>query len=552
LRVAVIDGYTDEPAGLGVPPYLGTHPRYAYGAAVEAGAEEVRYIPIERVRSNEVDLNRFDVVVGICGVHTPGRYLGAEPADLEEMVNILEGLDAITVLGGPAAQAGHGRIGGERPQVDTGEVDIVATGDVEAVVYELVRTGSPEGVDPETERTVDDLRRFAVKGAPAAREHVDYPHLIAEIETYRGCVRFVSGGCSFCTEVPRYGAPEYRPPKHVVEEVKALYRVGVRRFRLGRQPCTFCYMAEGVGETEKPTPNPEAWERLLRGISHAAPDLNVLHVDNANPAVIAEHPEEAREVVKLLVRYGTPGNVLAFGVETIDPRVARKNNLNVSSSEEVLEAIEVVAEIGYRRGWNGMPYVLPGINFVCGLIGEDKERYRRDEEFLKELLESGLPVRRINVRDVVPFPGTEMWKHGTRWLERNRDRARAFKRFVREEIDPELLRRVVPKGTVLRGLRVEPRDPRFARQIGSYPVACRLVAEREPGEWVSGLVVGHGARSVEVIPLPIRPSDGPDVLSKLPGVSGKEAVRCFVKRRAPDVPYALSSWFEGFSNALEK
>ncbi len=548
MKVAVVDGYTDEPAGLGVPPYLGTHPRYAYGAALDAGADDVRYVPIERVRSGEVDLTSFDVVVGVCGVHTPGRYLGAEPADLEEMVGILEDLDAITVLGGPAAQAGHGRIGGASPQVDTGDVDVVVTGDLEAVVHELVSTGSPEKVDPESRRTLEDLRRFAVKGALAAREHVDYPHTIAEVETYRGCVRYVSGGCSFCTEVPRYGAPEYRPPEHVVEEIKALYRVGVRRFRLGRQPCTFCYMAEGVGETETPRPNPDAWERLLRGVTTAAPDLKVLHVDNANPAVIARHPVESREIVKLLVRYGTPGNVLAFGVETTDPDVAERNNLNVTSPDQVLEAVRIVAEVGYRRGWNGVPYVLPGINFVCGLIGEDRDRYARDEEFLRELLRSGLPVRRINVRDVVPFPGTEMWKHGTRWLERNRDRARAFKRFVREEVDPELLRRVVPKGTVLRDLRVEPREPEFARQIGSYPIACRLVAERRPGEWIDGLVVGHGARSVEIVPLPVRPSDGPDVLARLPGVGSKEAVRCFVKRRRPDVPYALPSWFEGFSD----
>ncbi len=543
MRVAILDGYTDEPAGLGVPPYLGTHPRYAYGAARAAGATEVRYVPIERVRSGDVDLNRFDVVVGICGVHTPGKYLGARPADLSEMLRILGEVDAVTVLGGPAAQSGHGRIGGELPETEVEGVDVIARGDVEAVVYDLVSEGSPEVVDPDRRRSIEELREYAVKGASAAREHVDYPDaVIAELETYRGCPRFLSGGCSFCTEVPRYGEPEFRPPEDVVEEVKALYRVGVRRFRVGRQPCVFSYMAEGIGETERPRPNPETVERLFRGICTVAPDLVTLHVDNANPAVIAEHPVESREVVKVLVRYGTPGNVVAFGVETFDERVAKKNNLNVRSKEEVFRAIEVVTSVGGYRGWNGMPYLLPGLNFVCGLVGEDKERYRRDEEVLRELVERGLRVRRINVRNVVPFPGTEMEKHGTKWLERNRERAIAFKRFVREEVDPVLLRRLIPKGTVLRRLRVEPREPEFARQVGSYPVACRLLAEREPGEWIDGLVVGHGARSVEVIPLPVRREDGPDVLAKLPGVGKKEALNAFLKGRIPRVPYALRSW----------
>ncbi len=544
MRVAILDGYTDEPAGLGVPPYLGTHPRYAYGAARAAGATEVRYVPIERVRSGDVDLNRFDVVVGICGVHTPGKYLGARPADLSEMLRILIEVDAVTVLGGPAAQSGHGRVGGKLPETEVEGVDIIARGDVEAVVYDLVSEGSPEAVDPDRRRSIEELREYSVKGALAAREHLDYPDaVIAELETYRGCPRFISGGCSFCTEVPRYGKPDFRPPEDVVEEVKALYRVGVRRFRVGRQPCVFSYMAEGIGETERPRPNPEALGKLFRGICTVAPDLVTLHVDNANPAVIAEHPVESREIAKVLVRYGTPGNVVAFGVETFDERVARKNNLNVESKEEVFRAIEVVTSVGGHRGWNGMPYLLPGLNFVCGLIGEDRERYRRDEDVLREMVKRGLRVRRINVRNVVPFPGTKMEEHGTKWLERNRERMTAFKRFVREGVDPVLLRRVLPKGTVLRCLRVELREPEFARQVGSYPVACRLLAERKPGEWIDGLVVGHRARSVEVIPIPIRREDGPDVLAKLPGVGDREALDAFLKGRRPRVPYALRPWF---------
>ena len=42
----ILDCYTDEPAGLGVPPYLGTYPRYIAGYL----NEDVNYITIDDLR----------------------------------------------------------------------------------------------------------------------------------------------------------------------------------------------------------------------------------------------------------------------------------------------------------------------------------------------------------------------------------------------------------------------------------------------------------------------------------------------------------------------
>ena len=42
----ILDCYTDEPAGLGVPPYLGTYPRYIAGYL----DEDVKYITIDDLR----------------------------------------------------------------------------------------------------------------------------------------------------------------------------------------------------------------------------------------------------------------------------------------------------------------------------------------------------------------------------------------------------------------------------------------------------------------------------------------------------------------------
>jgi len=40
MRVLIIDGYVDEPACLGVPPYMSPDPRYIAGALVEKGIQK--------------------------------------------------------------------------------------------------------------------------------------------------------------------------------------------------------------------------------------------------------------------------------------------------------------------------------------------------------------------------------------------------------------------------------------------------------------------------------------------------------------------------------
>jgi radical SAM superfamily enzyme with C-terminal helix-hairpin-helix motif len=73
------------------------------------------------------------------------------------------------------------------------------------------------------------------------------------------------------------------PIKDIISEVEALYRNSVRHFRLGSQPCLFSYMAKDTGKEEYPKPDPEAIERLFKGIRSIAPDLLTLHIDNVNP-----------------------------------------------------------------------------------------------------------------------------------------------------------------------------------------------------------------------------------------------------------------------------
>jgi hypothetical protein len=48
--MAILDGYTVEPSGLGVPPYLSTYVRNAYSALWKAcPSADVRYLTIDAV-----------------------------------------------------------------------------------------------------------------------------------------------------------------------------------------------------------------------------------------------------------------------------------------------------------------------------------------------------------------------------------------------------------------------------------------------------------------------------------------------------------------------
>ena len=91
---------------------------------------------------------------------------------------------------------------------------------------------------------------WAVRGSRIVTQHPGFPrnYIICEIETYRGCPRYITGGCSFCTE-PLYGEPRQRQIDGIVGEIESLYKHGVRAFRIGRQADLYTYGALSRGKT---------------------------------------------------------------------------------------------------------------------------------------------------------------------------------------------------------------------------------------------------------------------------------------------------------------
>jgi radical SAM superfamily enzyme with C-terminal helix-hairpin-helix motif len=512
MRALVLDGYTDEPACLGVPPFISPHARLTFGALDSAGAE-VDYATIDQWRAGAVDLGRYSLLAIIRNLSVPGRYLRGMPASDKELLSI-----AASFRGIAAASLGVDPDRVPKPLKEA--FDNISSGDFDASVHDL----AVHGEFVHRRRTYAEWNSWLLRGAMACAQHQDRSGpLIAEVQMYRGCVRYITGGCRFCVE-PLFGDVQFRKPSDILAEVEALSRVGVRNFRLGAQSCVYCYMSAETGKSETPTPNPDAISSLLRRVVEVA-EPEVFHLDNANPAVIAEHPEESRSITEAIAEYCTSGNVLAFGLESADPRVAAANNLN-ATAEQTLQAIRLVNEIGARRGPTGLPMVLPGINFVCGLEGETKETYRLNLDFLKRVLDEGLLVRRINIRQVIPsraeFPGVVSSEEFAR-----------FKRAVRVEVDGPMLEKLVPDRTVLRSVYAEVREGgrTFGRQVGTYPLLVSIPYPVDLGKKVDIAVTGRGFRSISGI---VHPTDADtatlSMLQAVPGI-GKRRAMAIVRKR---------------------
>ncbi len=484
MRSVIIDGYVDEPACLGVPPYISPYPRYIAGALIDAGvsAHDVHYYTIDQLRSEpriiEV-MDRADLIAVIAGLTVPGRYLNANPITLPEIGDFIARYNEKIIIGGPV----------RLNQESVLRNECVAKKDLEARIFDRLTEKS----DTDRWRTTTEIKRWSVKGAHIIRQHPSFPNNMCEIETYRGCTRETH--CSFCTE-PLYQNSS-REILEVVDEIKALYDFGARYFRLGRQPDLFTY--KGIETNDGFKPNPSAIEKLYKGIRTAAPELRVLHMDNLNPATITEFPNESREIAKTIIKHHTPGDVAAMGVESGDPSVIRKNNLQLHP-EDVIKAVELINEVGSRRGENGLPELLPGINLLHGLKGESKRTYQHNLELLQTIHDKGLLLRRINIRKAIKFKNTPLEETKTHI---NKKLFHNYRNTIKRKIEVPILKQIAPKGTTLKNILTETHHGQITlgRQIASYPLLIKIRGKLKLRIFIDAVVTNHNHRSLTAIPI---------------------------------------------------
>ncbi|MFW6381239.1 MAG: radical SAM protein [Bacillota bacterium] len=518
IKTILIDGYLDEPSCLGVPPYISPHIRYTYGALVEAGIRKknLSYKTVDQLREdweNNLEwLEQFDLLIIIAGTTVPGNYLGGRPISMAELRELGQQVYyPQKVLGGPITLIkneiqGFDYLCGELAALD---------------LYQLL-TGEPSTYahnHHSSNHPVSWLNNWAICGATVTKKHPNYPHLVCELETFRGCSR--TSHCAFCSE--RLKATTYqRPTADIIAEVEALAQSGNHYFRLGCQTDILSYQAHrGAGQLR---PNPEAIRQLYRGIHRVDPRLEVLHLDNMNPATLLRHRKQGQNILKTIVNYNTPGDVAAFGLESADPVVLEKNNIE-SNPDIVLQAIELLNQIGGGRK-QGIPKLLPGLNFLHGLIGERPETLDHNYRCLKQILDKGLMVRRINIRKVVTlgnYPGVDI----------DEGAFRDYKQKINEDINRPMLRRVFPPGTILQGLLTEQQKGHltYARQLGTYPILVGIPAQLASDQFVSARVIDYGYRSLTAIPWPFRLEEAtPEQLTFFPGIGNKRARQIFFKQ----------------------
>lgn len=516
----IIDGYVDEPACLGVAPYISPYVREVAGVLLEHGFTP-GYVTIDQIRSDPTLITSHDdLVVMIAGLTVPGTYIGGKPAtltEIQQLGTLLRG--STTAIGGPIA-FGYAPGGGRKAirQAIAG-FDVTLAGSPAVALDAWLAGGEAAG---STDYTLTDP--WCVAGAGIIARHPAFPYVMCELATAIGCSRAAVGGCSFCTE-PFYGLPRYRSTEGIAEEVAALRAAGARHFRLGRQPDLLAYQGSGG---EFPTPRPGVLADLFSAIRESAPDLLTLHIDNINPGTIARHEDAAREALAVIVAGHTPGDTAAFGMETADPAVVAANNLK-AMPDDVFRAIEIVNDVGGNRT-GGIPELLPGINFVIGLAGETPETFDANEAFLERVLRAGLLVRRVNIRQVMPFEGTRAYEENT--LGIHDARFRAFKEWTRREFDGPMLARVFPVGTILRDVIIEVAGrPSFGRQMGSYPILVGIPLPLPERTVLDAVVVDSGMRSVTALPCPVEVNTLPvAALRWIPGVGKKRAATIAARR----------------------
>jgi radical SAM superfamily enzyme with C-terminal helix-hairpin-helix motif len=492
----IVDCYTVEPSGLGVPPYLSGYARLAFNALTSACPDSiVRYLTIDDLRwcwnggqpftsapfsdqlTYSATVNRddtlklladADLVVVIAGDAVPSVHLQARNGSLEEISRMVAATKGKHVLLGPLSRQlltdqGNGGV----------EFDAVHT-------HTITSTDLLSG-----SRAAAPYQRLSADRVPLAGLIAQLQwRPVAEIELYRGCTR--RRFCSFCNEPVKSPGVNFRDPEEVLAEVEVLYEAGVRNLRLGQQTCFFSYLNRDV----------DAIGRLLAGVREVCPDIEVLHIDNADPLAVAS-PAGAR-IARLVAMYCTEGNCAPMGIESFDPEVVGANALTCTP-EILLRAVENVNEAGAHAGPDGLPMLLPGLNLVYGLPGETHRSHFENLAWLVRILDAGYRCHRVNVRQAHPYPGTALSAGLATSAAPSAEHFASWKADVSYVFDQPMKQRVYPTGMKISGMHsffVTTRGT-WHRRLGSYSIQVVETGTTRPlFERADLLVTGHEPRYI--------------------------------------------------------
>ncbi len=126
-----------------------------------------------------------------------------------------------------------------------------------------------------------------------------------------------------------------------------------------------------------------------------------------------------------------------------------------------------------------------------------------------------------------------MFEIGAKNIRKHKSEFQRFKRKVRETIERPLLKRLLPRGTLLTQVFTETYEGKltFARQMGSYPLLVGIPGVYPLHQFYNVKIVEYGYRSITAIPYPLNINTTPrETLESIPGVGKKRAMRILLKR----------------------
>jgi radical SAM superfamily enzyme with C-terminal helix-hairpin-helix motif len=152
---------------------------------------------------------------------------------------------------------------------------------------------------------------------------------------------------------------------------------------------------------------------------------------------------------------------------------------------------------------------------------------------LAEIMERGLLLKRINIRQVLPFPGTPLYGKKIRASSAVENRFRYYRERIRSEIENPMLESIYPPGTVLRESQILETHAGYSygKQISSYAITAKFPLELPVMSFHDALVVAHRERSLIALPFPADINTLPQkALELVPGIGKKRAADIILKR----------------------
>jgi len=267
------------------------------------------------------------------------------------------------------------------------------------------------------------------------------------------CPIGIPPGCGYCSVPALFGPARSRPMRQVIDEVKSLIKLGVRRIVLsapdfldyGRD---WLVRPQPLTDPRNPPPNMEALDKLLNeltGIDEVSEGEAYIMVENLKPNLVTE------DVAKLLGKY-LSGTSVNLGLESGHPEhhiaLGRPSTVN-----EVFRAVRLLKKYGLK------PYVY----VIHGLPGET-------DDVIKETIKAVKKVWRLGAEKVILYRFTPL--KGT-----------AFEGFPKPP--PAIKSRAKPLHQLVRRLNKAGKYRLMGKEIKAVPV-------NKGGDGLIGYTLPHG------------------------------------------------------------